>query len=398
MFFLIFSIRNAFRKKAVAALAILGVAFGCALMTFLFSVAGGMEKRVERTMNEFSGRLLVVGRDSLFGGLLLGMGTSPLPVSYADAARGISHVKEVTGQVSALLRPEGVTFVTPLFGYGGAGSPTPPAWAPTGKIIAGAAPAGNKEIIIGKRLQEYMALFEISCSVGDICHFIVPGGDARPVRRLDLKVVGVYQTGNDVLDGAFSGTEKLTREIARIPAGKISALNVQVDHLENVGEVARAINRELTGKIPEAQVAEPRELLIPFQNILRTLRNFVLLISIVAVAAGSLSILVVMLLSIMERQREFGILKALGWTPANITVMILAESISLSLLGACLGIGLGFAGLAAARRFAEAEVGLLGWPVVLAVGACGVLVGALGGLYPAWRANRAAPAQILRSA
>ena len=85
------------------------------------------------------------------------------------------------------------------------------------------------------------------------------------------------------------------------------------------------------------------------------------------------------------------------WTEL-LTVMILTESISLSLLGACLGIGLGFAGLAAARRFAEAEVGLLGWPVVLAVGACGVLVGALGGLYPAWRANRAAPAQILRSA
>jgi putative ABC transport system permease protein len=116
------------------------------------------------------------------------------------------------------------------------------------------------------------------------------------------------------------------------------------------------------------------------------------------VAAGGLSILVVMLLSVVERRREFGVLKALGWTPANIAVMILAESISLSLLGAGLGIGLGFAGLAIARRFAAVEGGSLSWPVVLAVGACGVLVGALGGLYPAWRANRAAPAQILRSA
>jgi putative ABC transport system permease protein len=398
MFFLFFSIRNAFRKKAVAILAILGVAFGCALMTFLFSVTRGMEKRVEQTMNEFSGRLLVVGRDALFGGLLLGMGTSPFPVTYADTVRGIPHVKEATGQVSALLRPEGMTFVTPLFGYGGAGSPVPPTWSPPGKIIAGAAPADDKEIIIGKRLREYMVFFNINYAVGDVYHFLVLEGDARSVRRLDLKVVGVYQTGNEVLDGAFSGTEKLTREIARIPAGKISALNVQVDHLENVEGVAQAINRELTGKIPEVQVAAPRELLIPFQNILRTLRNFVLLISIVAVVAGSLSILVVMLLSIMERQREFGILKALGWTPANIAVMILAESISLSLIGAGLGIGLGFAGLAIAWRFAAVEVGFLSWPVVLAVGACGVLVGALGGLYPAWRANRAAPAQILRSA
>lgn len=392
---MLFSVRNAFRKKAVATLAILGVACGCALMTFLFSVTDGMEKRVERTLNEFSGRVLVVGRDAIFGGVFLGMGTSPLPVAYADAVRRIPHVKEVAGQVSALLRPEGINFNMPLFGYGGAGNPVP-AWSPPGRIIAGTAPVDDDEIIIGKSLQEYMAFFNVNYAVGGVYRFLVPESSAQPARMLDLRVVGVYQTGNEVLDGAFSGTERLAREIAHIPAGKFSALNVQVDHLENIEAVAQTITRELAGKNPEVQVAVPRELLIPFQNVLRVLTNFVMLISTTAVTAGSLLIMVVMLLSVIERRREFGILKALGWTPTNIVMMILTESVSLSLLGASLGIGLGLTGLAAAQRFLEVEVGSVGWPVAFAVGAHGVLAGALGGLYPAWRANRVVPAQILR--
>jgi putative ABC transport system permease protein len=76
---LFFSIRNAFRKKAVAALAVSGVAFGCALMTFLFSVASGMENRVEQTFSNLSGRIMVTQKGSVFGGLFQGVGSSSIP-------------------------------------------------------------------------------------------------------------------------------------------------------------------------------------------------------------------------------------------------------------------------------------------------------------------------------
>ena len=46
-----------------------------------------------------------------------------------------------------------------------------------------------------------------------------------------------------------------------------------------------------------------------------------------AVVAGCLTIMVVMLLSVVERRREFGILKAVGWTPGNIAMMVLVESV-----------------------------------------------------------------------
>jgi len=390
---LFFSIQNAFRKKVVAALAVLGVAFGTALMTFLFSLAAGMDRRVEGTFSELSNRIMISGRDAIFGGLYLGMGTRPIPFSHIDYIRNIPHVKKIYSQVSVVLRPQNGNYVMPLFGYGSEAIHDLDD-NPYNKIIEGAAPGNEKEIIIGKSLQEYMSLLNFPYEIGNSYPFIImEGGQAK---ELDLKVVGVYQTGNEVLDGAFSGSEKLAREIGKIPEGSVSAINVAVDDLDNVESTAGAIQQELLGKKPELQVVVPRDVLNPVKNILDVLGKFLMAVSLVAVVAGGLSIMVVMLLSVVNRMREFGILKALGWTPVNIIFMVLVESLTLSMFGAILGVAMGYAGIVAARIFIAADIAFLSRQVTVSVFLAGILIGVAGGIYPAWRANSAAPAKILR--
>lgn len=221
MSLLFFSIRNAFRKKAVAALAVSGVAFGCALMTFLFSVASGMENRVEQTFSNLSGRIMVTQKGSVFGGLFQGVGSSSIPDSYIGLIDDVPHVTNVTGQVTAILRPVGSALVMPLFGYGGeeAGG------TPFRRIVEGAAPVGDDEVVIGKSLQEYLGFMNVFYETGGVYQFRV-SGSKEDVR--DIKVVGVYRTGNELLDGGFSGTEKLARELGRLQPGKFSAISVQV--------------------------------------------------------------------------------------------------------------------------------------------------------------------------
>ncbi|MDD4767682.1 MAG: ABC transporter permease [Desulfotomaculaceae bacterium] len=390
---MLFSIRNAFRKKAVAVLAILGVAFGCGLITFLFSLTAGMEKRIEGTFNNLSGQITITQKGSMFGGLLQGVGSSSIPASYINIIEDVPHVNNVTGQVTAILRPAGATLVMPLFGYGVSGSGTGANKLPFQNIIEGAAPVHDDEIAIGKSLQEYLAVTGIPYEVGGSYTFEVPGSAAR---ARTLQVTGVYRTGNELQDGSFSGTEQLVREIGRLQPGRLSAISAQAGSMEYIEEAVREIEQRLAGQKPEVQVSVPRELLLPLKNVLRIMEQFFLAISLVAVVAGSLTIMVVMLLSIIERRREFGILKALGWTPRNIVFMVMVESITLSLLGAAIGVALGYGGLAAVKDYLSIEIGVLGWPVAAAVIACGALVGAVGGVYPAWRANRAAPAEIMR--
>lgn len=392
MSLLLYSIRNAFRKKAVAALAVLGVAFGCALMTFLFSVANGMEKRVETTFSNLAGRITITQKGSVFGGLLQGVGSSAIPASYIDIIDDVPNVYNVTGQVTAILRPVGYTMVMPLFGYGGEQGVT--GGDPFRSIVEGVAPVHDDEVVIGKSLQEYLTFLNISYEVGGVYPFEVPrsSGGTR-----ELKVVGVYRTGNELLDGGVSGTEQLARDIGNLQPGRLSAITAQVSSMEYVEEAARQIEERLSGSKPEVQVVAPRELLLPLQNVLRVLDQFFLAVSSIAIVAGSLMILVVMLLSVVERRREFAILKALGWTPFNIVFMVLVESVFLSLLGAGIGMALGYGGLELAKEYLAIDIGTLEPKIAAAVGACGVLVGAVGGIYPAWRANRNAPAEILRA-
>ena len=388
-----FSIQNAFQKKSVAALAILGVAFGTALMTILFSLAAGMERRAEKTFSELSNKIMVTGRDAIFGGLFLGMGTSAIPSNYVESIKGIPHVERVYTQVSVIMRPQEINYVMPLYGYKNEDIKGL-SLIPHNKIIEGKAPENDREVIMGKSLGEYMKLLNSPYQLGKTYRFTIPSGGKT--KDLELKIVGVYQTGNEVMDGALVGSEKLAREIINIPPTQVSGINVIIDGVNNVEQVARAIQSALSGKTPEVQVLVPGEVLHPVKNVIDLLGNFLITVSVVAAAAGGLSIMVVMLLSVVSRMREFGILKALGWTPANVMIMVLVESLVLSMSGAALGTLLGYGGLILAGKFISPDIAVLTWQVAAIVALAGVMIGVAGGIYPAWRANSASPAKILR--
>lgn len=390
---LFFSMGNAFRKKAVIP-ALLGVAIGTALMTVLFSLSVGMEKRAENTFSSLADQITVSGRDAIFGGLFWGMGTTPIPATYISAIKNLPHVVRVQSQVSVIMRPRDINYAMPLFGY----DPLQVAGIkdnPFNNIKSGRAPAGAHEVIMGRSLQEYLSLINCPVGVGDRLAFLIPRGGR--MTELDLKITGIYQTGNEVLDSAFSASESLARYIGGIPANDVSAITVNVDDVHDVEATAAAIQNALAGKVPQVQAVIPRQVLNPVKKLLDLFGKFLVLVSLVAVAAGGLSILVVMLLSVVHRMREFGILKALGWTPGDIVFMVLVESLVLSMSGALLGVGIGWAGLQLARVYIAGDVALLTWPVAASVCLVGMAIGALGGFYPAWRAGRVSPAAILRN-
>lgn len=121
--------------------------------------------------------------------------------------------------------------------------------------------------------------------------------------------------------------------------------------------------------------------------------------SAVALAVGLLVLTNTLLMSAVERTREMGILRAVGWSGGRILLMILAEGLVLAAVGSALGIALGLGGFECLkqapvmRAFVEpaADARLL-----LEVVAAALVLGTLGGLYPAWRATRVDPVQALR--
>jgi putative ABC transport system permease protein len=122
-------------------------------------------------------------------------------------------------------------------------------------------------------------------------------------------------------------------------------------------------------------------------------------ISFLAILVGGLGVMNTMLMSVLERTREIGVLRALGWRRRRVLEMIITESLILSILGALGGIVIAF-GLIQLMLSSPviADLVPVQWTVGIFVRAIlvALVLGLVGGIYPAYRATKMQPVEALR--
>ncbi|WP_226482216.1 ABC transporter permease [Natrinema amylolyticum] len=152
---------------------------------------------------------------------------------------------------------------------------------------------------------------------------------------------------------------------------------------------------DLLGDDLEITFQTSTELLQQLQDVLDLLRNFIVGIAAISLLVGSIGIANIMLVSVTERTREIGIMKAVGAQNRDVLGLFLTEAVILGVIGAILGTGLGLLGGYLGAQYVDLPLVYPLEYVALAI-AVGILVGILAGLYPAWRAARTDPIDALR--
>jgi putative ABC transport system permease protein len=137
------------------------------------------------------------------------------------------------------------------------------------------------------------------------------------------------------------------------------------------------------------------ELVGQILRLLDQFTGFITGIALLSLLVGSIGIANIMLVSVTERTREIGIMKAVGAQNRDILQLFLLEAVILGLIGATLGTLLGLGGGYAVTRVLDFpfSVPVVWLPVAVGVG---IVVGVVAGLYPAWRAARTDPIDALR--
>jgi putative ABC transport system permease protein len=210
-----------------------------------------------------------------------------------------------------------------------------------------------------------------------------------------FRVVGVYESFNVFENGAvIMKLEDLQQLMLR--ENEVTAFSVMVERHDR--ETLERLQSEIEG-LGRGVEAKPAREVAESSAELRMARSVAWLTSTIALIIGSIGMLNTMLMAVFERTREFAMLRAIGWRKHRIVSMVLLEALLLSLAGAIVGavaaaaLTLTLSSLPASGRLVSGEIP---WAVFAQGFTVAILLGVLGGVYPAYSAARLPPVEGLR--
>ena len=177
-------------------------------------------------------------------------------------------------------------------------------------------------------------------------------------------------------------------------------LIVRVNRLKDVERVKSAIESRLNKREKRVSVLDLKRLMESFNEAFAKISTFLLGIGAVSLLVAGVSILNVMMMSVVERTKEIGIMRAIGTSRAGVLRMFLYESLLLGFAGSAIGGVLSFGGGFLILSFWMQQTSYLLAPssiLCIFFGiAFGIATSVLSGLYPAWRASTLNPIEALR--
>jgi putative ABC transport system permease protein len=253
--------------------------------------------------------------------------------------------------------------------------------------------AGSNVVLVNPKIVEKLFLGED------------PVGKQVRLNGESFLVIGVYSPLVNAFDNGSNGKIVVPFETAKrkLSVGT-SWMDVTVKPrdgydrdlaMDEVITTLRGLRHRRTAQINDFFASTPEKILQLYDRIVGVFFLVMITLSAIGLCVGGVGVVAIMMISVTERTSEIGVRKALGATRAIILWQFLVEAVTLTGIGATLGLaaGAGISYLIRATTPIEASVPPLA--IVAALGASAV-TGVLFGMIPAIRAARLDPVDALR--
>ncbi len=372
MRFISLIVKNVLHRPVRTILTTLGLAIAIAAVTILVGISWNFERSF-LTLYNSKGIDLVVVRAGNSNQL-----SSSLDERMADRLRQIEGVAEVAASLVDTIGFEEQNLVSVLVD----------GWIPGSilfrgiKILEGRSlePGDDKAVILGRVLAMTLAR---------------KAGDRLQIAGETFDVVGIFESESWFENGSLTMPLKTLQKMMGRD-GQVTGLLIQAKASDD--RFITKLRRRIESTIPGVAATPARDH-VQGDTQIRLARAMAWTTAAIALFLGSVGMLNTMLMSIFERTREIGILRAVGWRRRRVLALVLGEALAIALIGTFMGVLFAVVGLRVltlaptARGFISPNLP----PMVLLIAlAMGVGLSLLGGLYPAARAAALEPTEALR--
>jgi putative ABC transport system permease protein len=383
--------KSLLRKKTRSLLTVLGIALAAWVLISLFGFNRGYRASLDRDIDNLGFQMLVVAKGCPYeAATLMLKGGTGLKYMPEDIAKAVAAEPEVEGVTPMLMQ---VVFdpnkgesggLTAFLGVDPASFPRMKSALPF-KAGGWFTEPEAAEAVFGYEVAELEQR-----EVGDL--YLIPE------KEVEVKVVGILERTGTQDDGTIFLPLKTVQKVFGLR--ELTSVGIKVRQDADM----KAFEDRLY-KLPDVQVVSLSQVKTTIMTLVSTARVLVFSIALIAILIAMMGVVNTVLMSVMERRQEIGILKSMGALAGDVFKLVWVETIILCLGGGLVGTGLA---LATARLTDLLVRGLLpfspsgGLVAIdggLVAATLGVVtaIGLASGVYPSWRAARMRPLDTIRS-
>jgi len=259
-------------------------------------------------------------------------------------------------------------------------------------------PADDRKIVIGGELAKSLGV-----DIGD--KVVVMAQDKNnELQSFLLRVGGIFTSSAPSWDktSAFVSLDAMHRIVNR--SGELTSVLIKVGNEENVDLIAENIRQSLAEQRPDLQVSTWLEISPILSQSINMFNSFVWIFYLIIYLAMAFGVINIMLMAVIDRTHELGVMRAVGTTPGQVMLTVLLEAALLGLVGVAVGgsaawvlnsylsthgldlsywsSGMAFMGI---PSVVHSEIRPGEWAISFVSAEVAVIVASL---WPAWRASR----------